>query len=69
MGTVVQGFGIELGKVVHACNPALGRLRQEDRELDASLGYSVRSCLRTKQNKIKTNKNPKPTTAFLKNKN
>jgi hypothetical protein len=28
--------------VAYACNPALGRLRQEDIELQANLGYSAR---------------------------
>jgi hypothetical protein len=30
--------------------PALGKLRQEDHELQASLGYLVRPCLKTKTN-------------------
>lgn len=31
---------------VHACNlsPAFGRLRQEDNEIETSLGYEVRLC-------------------------
>jgi hypothetical protein len=30
---------------------ALGRLRQENQEFKVSLGYSVRSCLKTKTDK------------------
>lgn len=30
---------LELGVVMHACNPSLGVWRQEDQELKASLGY------------------------------
>lgn len=31
---------------VHSCNPSLGRLQQEDRELEASLNYTNIACLR-----------------------
>jgi hypothetical protein len=33
--------------------PALGRLRQEDLELEAMLGYIVRHCLKRKEKKKK----------------
>jgi hypothetical protein len=36
----VQG-GTELCRVVHTCNPAFKRLRKEDIEFQASLGYIV----------------------------
>jgi hypothetical protein len=36
--------------------PALGRLKQEDCKFQVSMGYIVRPCLKTKQNKTKQNK-------------
>jgi hypothetical protein len=32
--------------VAHACNQALGKKRQEDHRLKASLGYIERPCLK-----------------------
>jgi hypothetical protein len=32
--------------------PACGRQRQEDHEFKASMGYTVETCFKTKQNKI-----------------
>jgi hypothetical protein len=32
--------------VVHGCNPVLGRLKQEDCELETNLAYVVRPCLK-----------------------
>jgi hypothetical protein len=37
--------------VAHAYNATFGRLRQEDNEFEASLGYSVRPSLK-KNNKV-----------------
>jgi hypothetical protein len=37
--------------VVHPEIPGLGRLRQEDLEFQATLGYTVRSCLKKKKKK------------------
>jgi hypothetical protein len=34
------------GVVIHACNPSSQRLRQEDHEFEANLGYIVKSCLK-----------------------
>jgi hypothetical protein len=48
-----------------ALSPALRKLRQENSEFEASLGYIVRPCLKnksTKSNQTKpnqTNKNPR----------
>jgi hypothetical protein len=39
----------KLGMVVHTCNPSTWRLRQEDGEFQASLGYRVKPCLRKKK--------------------
>jgi hypothetical protein len=36
----------KLGVVSHACDLTLRRLRQKDCNLEASLGYKVRICLR-----------------------
>lgn len=38
---------LPLGMVAHTCHPALGRLREEDHELKASLGYIVILCLKS----------------------
>jgi hypothetical protein len=38
------GYGV----VVHACNPRAQKLRQENCEFQASLGYKARPCLKTK---------------------
>jgi hypothetical protein len=40
--------------VVCACNPALGRQRQEDSEFEADVGYIVRPCLKKNPKKQKT---------------
>jgi hypothetical protein len=43
------------GLVVQACNPSTWRWRQEDPNLEVTLGYMVRPCLKKtkKQNKTK----------------
>jgi hypothetical protein len=35
--------------VAHACNPALGRLRQENQEFEASLDYTVTAQKKKKE--------------------
>jgi hypothetical protein len=39
----------EPGMVVYACNPRLRRLRQEDGEFEANLGYISRHCFKKKK--------------------
>jgi hypothetical protein len=46
--------------------PALGRLRQEDCEFQASLGYMVRSCLKTTAMEKKKERKEKHTNRALK---
>lgn len=62
---------VEPGVVIHSCNSRLKKLRQEDfHEFKPSLGYSVRPCLKTKnQNKQKkqTKPNKQKTTKPKKN--
>jgi hypothetical protein len=41
--------------VVHAYNPALRRLRQEDYKIKASLDYIARTCLKNKNEQTKKN--------------
>lgn len=42
----------KLGMMVHACNLALGKLRQEDHcDFQASLNYIARTCLKKKKSK------------------
>jgi hypothetical protein len=38
------------GIVAHLCIPSLRRVKQENHELKASLGYIVRPCLKKKKN-------------------
>jgi hypothetical protein len=37
--------------VVHTCDPSIGRLRKEDQEFKASLGYIARPYLKKKKKK------------------
>jgi hypothetical protein len=39
--------------VEHTFNSSTGKLRQEDHEFEAGLGYVARSCLKRKTNKAK----------------
>jgi hypothetical protein len=48
---------MEVGLVMHICNPALRRLRQKDGKLKASLLYIVRPCPPTKKKKKKNKQN------------
>lgn len=41
----VQSFAPKLGTVAHTCNPSNQRFKQEDYELEARQGYTVRACL------------------------
>jgi hypothetical protein len=44
------------GLVVHTCNPAFGRLRQEDQKFQASLGYMISPCQKKPPKKQKEKK-------------
>lgn len=37
-----------IAMVIHICGPSVRRLRQEDHQLEASLGYTDRACIRKK---------------------
>lgn len=42
---------LEPRMLAHACDPALGRLRQDIWKFQTNLGWEMRPCLRTKQKK------------------
>jgi hypothetical protein len=44
---------LRLGVAALTLITALGKLKQEDHEFDASLGYIVRPCLKNKNKKTK----------------
>jgi hypothetical protein len=43
---VTQELTLEQGMMTHSCNPSNSRIKQEDLESQASLGYITRPCLK-----------------------